>query len=191
MKFLSIKDGSLERWLIKSQSPSSFGSVDESAWSIVTSQGEHNFEDPTAQNVFGLIQVNSLRPQLIIWDEIEAALGIKRLTQNEWTPFNLPSVAPEDELCLVSPERCDMIDHDCDGESQNQLCCVQGESVSSRLSDVLFPKYNWYTGDSEIGALAMIASQNAARLFSFSTSGGEATLRAQWNSIESIAHFFL
>ena len=186
---LSLKDGLLDRWLIRSESPQILMSQDESEWAVITEQGEYTFAHLNAQHIFGLIHLKKSRPSLIKWDVIEAGLSIQRLNESEWTPWDFPSVAPEDELCLVSPERCDPIDHDCDGQNYNQLCCLQGESVTSRLNSVLFPKYDWFTGDSEIGALAMIASQGAARLFSFSTNGGEATLRAQWNGIESLSHF--
>ena len=186
---LSLADGTIDRWLIKSEAPQVLMVREDTQWSLITAYGKYNFEQQTAEEIFGLIENPSNRPSLLYWNENTASLSIKPLEESEWTSFRLPSVAPEDELCLVSPERCDAIDHDCDGQPQNQLCCVQGDAVTSRLSDVLFPDYNWFTGDSEIGALVMVASQNSARLFSFSTNGGEATLRTQWADIKSISHF--
>ena len=186
---ISFIDGRLNRWIMKGQRPQILMSQEDDNWHIVTTRGTYSFIDRTGDHIFGLVFMNDERPARLSWREESGEVIIETLTTEEWRSYSLPSSAPEDELCIVAPERCDDVDHDCEGSNQNQRCCLQGESVTSRVQDVLFPRLNWFTGDSEIGALIMIASQSSARLFSFSTTGGEATLRSQWSNVQELTQF--
>ena len=155
---------------------------------VVSTQGYGAVpEMVNVDSIIGLLE----RPQqghvLILWDETLGAFTTVDISDT-WSSVVLPEAPPTDELCLVEAERCDEIDHDCNGEPRNQLCCAQGEISLSRLDDVIFPDLDWFNTDSEVGVLVAVASQNQARLFSMSTAGGESTLRASWSGIERIEH---
>lgn len=185
---LILQDGALIRWLNRASDPQALIDEDDQLI-IVTTNGRLSTVITDPDLIFGVIRTHSENPLLMFWDELNGQVILRPHSPELWQSRELPSAAHENERCIVSPERCDEVDHDCDGTPRNQRCCPVGESVTSRLPEVLFPQYSWFTGDSEIGALVAIASQGSARLFSFPTSGGEATLRAQWGEVIQINHF--
>ena len=184
--------GEIERWIARGDDPRVLWNTDDPERGerplILSKRGYAPL--PTSADVDSVIDLVELsdRQLLLTWSSSLGALEISELSE-VWVERSLPSAPPLDEYCLVESERCDDIDHDCDGAPRNQLCCPEGEISSTRLQDVLFPRLDWWSSDSEIGLLAAIASQGRARLFSMSSSGGDATLRASWSGVDALERF--
>ena len=180
-----VMDGTLSRWLSTSAHPALLLTNSFNQTIILSPSGSSVLpEQMSSEDVVGVLQIGD-QIILVTWDENEGMPSFLDLSMT-WSPLIQQSTFPEDEQCLVEIERCDDLDHDCDGQTHNQLCCPNGELNVVGLNDVFFPELNWKTAESEIGVLISVASQGQARLFSFSTEGGDSTLRATWDGIETV-----
>lgn len=181
-----IGSGEFIQWLDKSSNPAALARSEEGEIYVYTRTGHSPLpEGILVEDVITVIS-SFEDTHLVIWNNEEARFDLIPLRAT-WRPHQLHSARPIDPQCLVEVEQCDEQDHDCDGHSHNQRCCATGDVNLVRLNGVISPSYQWHTVESELGVLIAIASQGQARLFSFSTVGGDSTLRATWPNVDQIS----
>ena len=130
------------------------------------------------------LSASAERAFMMSWDE---GIGAPVLLPSEtWTLSAALELDEPDPSCQVELERCDELDHDCDGATHNGLCCLEGEVNAALLEGVVSADRDWLSAESELGLLVAVASGGDARLFTAPYTGGAAQLRARWPGVSKI-----
>lgn len=146
---------------------------------------EHQVLRASLTSISPTISVVDLGPQPLVftWD---LGQGVPKLMLGEpWEAVHELAQSHHDS-CLLEVERCDELDHDCDGSPNNGLCCQEGDVNAALLNGVISADRNWLTAESELGLLIAVASSNRADLFTAAYTGGDAQLRGTWPNIQRL-----
>ncbi|MEE2787772.1 MAG: hypothetical protein VX589_10565 [Myxococcota bacterium] len=126
-----LGDGSAEiRWL--NQIPNGYAMAitegDNTRYALADSDGVTTVELTSSENLLGIIKVSGGIAYAVRWDGARGQPLIERATL---VPTH-PVPAADGAVCIGqvrAPERCDAIDHDCDGRPYGDLCCARENTL--------------------------------------------------------------